>query len=83
MYAVSLGVVLWILYALDVSPVAQWPWWWLLIPFGVAIVWWEWSDASGRTRRVQEDRMAERVRVRRAKAFEALWGRHGRSKRGQ
>lgn len=72
MAAVLIGVLLWVLYALGIEPVAGWPWGWLLAPFGVAIVWWEWSDASGRTRRLQDACMAKRVEARRAKAFEAM-----------
>jgi small Trp-rich protein len=70
--AVLVGVMLCALYALGVEPVASWSWGWLLLPFGLAVVWWEWSDFSGRTRRLQEERMSQRVQDRRAKAFEAL-----------
>ncbi len=81
MAAVLVGVLLCVLYALGVEPVASWSWGWLLAPFGVAIAWWEWSDVSGRTRRLQDARLAERVEARRAKAFEAMQRPGGRKAR--
>jgi small Trp-rich protein len=51
MYLLVLGVVLLILKYLEVSPVASWDWWQVLLPFVLAMVWWWWADFSGYTRR--------------------------------
>lgn len=59
MYLLGLGIVLVLMKYLGVSPVAAWLWWWTLIPFGLAVAWWSWADATGYTKRKimqQEDR---------------------------
>ncbi|MFZ9406648.1 MAG: TIGR04438 family Trp-rich protein [Burkholderiaceae bacterium] len=28
----------------EVDPVAHWAWWWVLSPFALAIIWWEWLE---------------------------------------
>ena len=72
MYFVMLGLALLLLRWLGVEPMAQWSAWSMFLPFIAAPVWWAWSDASGRTRRLQEDRIDERRRERRRKAIDAL-----------
>jgi small Trp-rich protein len=72
MYLVILGVLLLGLRWLDVAPMAQWPIWAMYLPFGVALLWWYWCDASGRTRRLQEEKFEERRRQRRQRALVAL-----------
>lgn len=65
MYLLGLGIVLLLLKWLAVGPVADWSWWAVLAPFGLAALWWTWSDLSGRTKRQAADRIearkAERV----------------------
>ena len=51
MVFVLLGVVLLGLKAAELAPVAEWSWFLVLAPFPLALVWWLWSDMSGRTRR--------------------------------
>jgi len=46
-----LGVLLVALKLADLNPVAGWSWFLVLSPFALAVVWWVWSDASGRTQR--------------------------------
>lgn len=77
MLFVLIGVVLMALKLLDIVPVALWPWWWILSPFGVAILWWSWSDKSGLTeRKAMEEHEAKR-KDRRKKSLQALgMGRH-------
>jgi small Trp-rich protein len=53
---------------------AQWSAWSMFLPFIAAPVWWAWSDASGRTRRLQEERFEQRRRARRQRAVLALGG---------
>lgn len=69
---VLLGVTLLLLRWLEISPVVDWPVWVMFLPFVLALAWWAWSDASGRTRRLQEDQIKQRQRDRRRKAVEAL-----------
>ena len=38
---VWLGVVLIVLKGLEVGPLAEWSWWWVLAPLAVAILWFE------------------------------------------
>ena len=38
------GALLLALKVLGVEPVASWSWWWVLSPFALAIVWWEWLE---------------------------------------
>ena len=41
MYVMLIGALLVILKALELGPTANWPWWLVLIPFALVIVWWE------------------------------------------
>jgi len=45
------GIVLLALKYLEIGPVAAWEWWWVLSPFGLAVVWWAWADWSGYTKK--------------------------------
>lgn len=51
MYLLGLGLVLLALKYLEVGPVAGWAWWFVLLPFGLAVLWWAWADASGYTKK--------------------------------
>lgn len=72
MYTLLLGLLLILLKYLEVDPVAQWSWWWVLSPFAVTAVWWVWADASGYTKRRAVERMDQRKRDRIAKQKESL-----------
>lgn len=69
---VLIGVALVVLRMLELGPFAQLGWGWVLAPFGLAIAWWSWSDATGLTRRREEARMEERRQARRQKNIDAL-----------
>ncbi len=43
MYTLLLGLLLMLLKYLEVDPVAQWSWWWVLSPFAVTAAWWAWA----------------------------------------
>lgn len=60
MYALGVGLLLVLLKSLEVGFVATWPWWWVLSPFAVALVWWAWADYSGRTARKAMQAMDQR-----------------------
>ena len=51
MVFILLGVVMLGLKVAELAPVAEWSWFVVLAPFPLALVWWLWSDLSGRTRR--------------------------------
>ena len=56
MYFLGLGIVLMALKYLEWGPVAAWDWWVVLAPFGLAMLWWYWADASGYTKRKSMER---------------------------
>jgi small Trp-rich protein len=64
MYAVGLGLVLLALKYLEIGPVANWSWWWCLAPFAVAVVWWQWSDSTGFTKKKAMEREDARKQAR-------------------
>ncbi|WP_312306353.1 MULTISPECIES: TIGR04438 family Trp-rich protein [Comamonadaceae] len=72
MYTLLLGLLLILLKYLEIDPVAQWSWWWVLSPFAVTAAWWAWADASGYTKRRAVERMDQRKRDRIAKQKEGL-----------
>ena len=51
MWFLGAGLVLLLAKWLEWGPVAAWPWWGVLSPFGLAVVWWAWADHSGYTKR--------------------------------
>ena len=72
MYMVILGVLLSLMKYAEIGPVANWPWLGVLLPFAVAVVWWQWADATGYTKRKEIEAMDERKRQRREKNLENL-----------
>jgi small Trp-rich protein len=51
MWFIVIGVLLILLKLGDVGMVAAWTWWAVLTPFGLAVLWWAYADASGLTKR--------------------------------
>jgi small Trp-rich protein len=51
MYFLVAGIGLMVLKFFEIGFVAAWPWWWVLSPFAMAVVWWAWADATGYTKR--------------------------------
>jgi small Trp-rich protein len=60
MYLLGLGVILLLLKNLEIGFVANWSWWWVLSPFGLAVLWWACADATGYTKRKAMEREEER-----------------------
>ena len=60
MYFLGIGVVLLVLKLMEIGPVAQWSWLYVLTPFALAVVWWAWADASGYTKRKAMEREDQR-----------------------
>ena len=65
MLFLGLGLLLaamkWLLFF---EPVAHWPWYVVLAPFGLAMAWWSWADASGYTKRKVMEREDARKQAR-------------------
>jgi len=65
MWFVGLGVLLLVMNLANIGPVGAWTWeddWWLMLaPFGLAVVWWAWADATGWNKR----RAMEKIDARR------------------
>jgi small Trp-rich protein len=60
---------------------ADWSWLTILSPFGLAVAWWTFADASGLTKRREMDKLEERKHERRRRHMDALglnWRREGR-----
>ena len=41
-----LGVLLLALWLGDVGPFGELAWWWVALPFGLAVLWWEFADGK-------------------------------------
>lgn len=72
MYTLILGIALSLLKYLDIAPVAQWSWWWVLTPFALTILWWAWADSTGYTKRKAMEKMDQRKKDRIDKQKQAL-----------
>ncbi|MDR2334689.1 MAG: TIGR04438 family Trp-rich protein [Burkholderiaceae bacterium] len=72
MYTLALGILLVLLKYLEVSPVVNWSWWWVLSPFAVTAAWWAWADASGYSKRKAMEKMDRRKQDRINRAKEAM-----------
>jgi len=72
MWLVILGVVLTVLRLAGLGPVGTWPWWAVLSPYFLAVVWWQFADRTGITQREIMRRQDEKAAKRREAAFEAL-----------
>jgi small Trp-rich protein len=72
MYFLAIGLITLACKYLEIGPVAAWSWWWVLSPFGAAIVWWAWADNSGYTKAQQMKKMELRKQMRINKNKEAL-----------
>ena len=64
MYLLVAGMGLMLLKYFEIGFVAAWPWWWVLSPFALAVVWWAWADATGYTKRQAMKKMDEKKQQR-------------------
>lgn len=72
MYFLLMGIAGLLLKYLEISPVAELSWWMVLTPFGLAVAWWSWADASGYTKRKEIEKMEDRTKKRLEKQRDAL-----------
>jgi small Trp-rich protein len=69
---VVVGVLLLLLRSLELWPVADLNWWWVIGCFCCAIAWWVIKDATGWTQRDQMAKVDAKKAARRRRALEAL-----------
>jgi small Trp-rich protein len=81
MLFLGLGLVFLALKFLEIGPVAVWAWWIVLSPFGMAVAWWAWADATGYTKRKAMEREEARRTDRIERSREALGLQSSRKKR--
>ena len=72
MWFVAIGVIFIVLKVGEWTPLALWPWWGVLSPFGLAVVWWFYADVSGLTKRRAMERDETRVANRRQRHLENM-----------
>ena len=72
MYLLGLGLILLTLKYLEIGAVAAWDWWLVLLPFGLAVVWWAWAGAAGCTKRKAMERESAKRQERIDKSREAM-----------
>ena len=72
MWFIVVGLLLLGMKFADLAPVAGWGWFWVLLPFGLAVLWWAWADKIGYTQKQEMRKLDERKEARRLKALEAL-----------
>jgi small Trp-rich protein len=85
MYGVVIGALLVLLKLVEVEPVVNWSWWWVISPLGAAVAWWSYADSSGLTKRREVEKMEAKKRKRREENMANLGmdpeGRRGKVKR--
>ena len=47
MWLIVIGVLLIALKLAEFGPIGALSWWWVLSPFVLAVLWWEFADKSG------------------------------------
>ena len=72
MYFLWAGILTLLMKDIQVDPVAAWPWWGVLSPFGMAVVCWARADKSGYTQRKEMDKLAKRKQCRLNRQREAI-----------
>ena len=72
MYFLIAGCLLLIMKYMEIGPPAQWSWYVILSPFGLAVIWWWWADFSGYTKKKQMEKEDARRKARVDNSREAL-----------
>ncbi len=60
MWFVIAGCLLLVMKMTEFGFAADWPWWVILLPFGLAVLWWSFADSIGLTQRREMDKLDER-----------------------
>jgi len=72
MYLLAIGLLLMVMKYMEMGPVAEWSWYWVLSPFAAAAVWWWWADATGYTKKKAVERENQKKQARIDKSRESL-----------
>jgi small Trp-rich protein len=72
MFFLFIGIIGVLLKYLEIGPVATLSWWFILAPFGMAVAWWWWADASGYTKKKEMEKMDKRKQDRIDKQRDAM-----------
>jgi small Trp-rich protein len=78
MWLVGIGLLMFVLHALDIGPPGRWnleffgDLWKFLIPFGLAAAWWAFSDSTGLTQRRAIKKMEAKTAKRRERNMRNL-----------
>jgi len=72
MWFVVVGCLLLAMKMSEFGFAADWSWMWILLPFGLAVVWWAFVDMTGITQRREMDKLEERKQERRRRHMDAL-----------
>jgi len=86
MWFLALGLLAVALKYFEIGPVAQWSWFMVLIPFGLAMAWWAWADWSGYTKRkvVEKEEARRQHRIDRQRSqLGLLTSKSSRKRRGR
>ena len=67
-----IGIVLVALWYGEISPVAQWDWYFVFAPFALAVLWWWWADWTGYTKKKVVERENAKKKARIDKSREAM-----------
>ena len=63
MFLAVIAVIILLLKIADISPVGNWSWFYVLLPFGLLAFWWEFvSKWIGWDKRAAEKKMAEEMK---------------------
>jgi small Trp-rich protein len=81
MWFVIIGCALLGMKLLEASFAAGWSWWIVLLPFGLALLWWSFADAIGLTQKREMNKLDERKEERRRRQMDALGINWRRTKR--
>jgi len=84
MFLVWIGVTLLLLHVAGVAPFADWKWYWLMLPFGLALVWFEVFErvlGLDKKKGLDDVDKAKRKRIQKSLGDHAQEARKGRSRR--
>jgi small Trp-rich protein len=68
MYLLGIALLVLLFKVLELPPVASWSWWWVLAPFGVAFLWFEFGESltgfDKKRLRALDQEVAKKERIR-------------------
>lgn len=69
---IVVGVALLAMKLAEIGFAKDWSWWVVLLPFGLATIWWFFADTTGLTQRRAMDKMEQKKEDRRRRNLDAL-----------